>query len=153
MAAALVECDALVVTGGSSVGDRDRLPEAVAALGSPRASIVHGLRVKPGKPTLLGAVGAKPILGLPGNPMSALMMLEAVGAPLFAALAGAPLRAASIAARLAAPLRGRAGMDVVRAGGTSAMMAGTRWRIHSPCARSRSSLLARADGYLVMGEA
>ena len=76
LATALSECDAVAVTGGSSVGDRDRLPRAVAAIASPGV-VVHGLRVKPGKPTLFGAdgmqadsrVAGKPDLGLadPGS--------------------------------------------------------------------------------------
>ena len=52
LATAIAECDAVVVTGGSSVGERDRLPHAVAAVAAPGV-VVHGLRVKPGKPTLL----------------------------------------------------------------------------------------------------
>jgi hypothetical protein len=67
LAAALERCDGIVLTGGSSVGERDHTPQIVAELGAP-GPIVHGLRVKPGKPTLLAAVGSKPIIGLPGNP-------------------------------------------------------------------------------------
>src|SRR5271166_6627588 len=75
--AARVDCDGAGLTGGSSVGERDRTPSAIATLGEPGV-IVHGLRVKPGKPTVLAAVGTKPIIGLPGNPTSALVILEAV---------------------------------------------------------------------------
>ena len=71
LAELLAECDGVVVTGGSSVGERDLTPGAVAELGEPGV-IVHGLRVRPGKPTVLGAVGQKPVIGLPGNPTSAL---------------------------------------------------------------------------------
>ncbi len=111
-------------------------PAAVAALGEPGV-VVHGLRVKPGKPTLLGAAGGKPILGLPGNPISALMMLEAVGAPIVArAVRRAPAgifhrralgRASARASRL----------DVVRSGRRCGMRAGPCWRIPCPCARFR----------------
>ena len=107
LAAALAECDAVVVTGGSSVGERDRLPHAVATIADP-GIVVHGLRVKPGKPTLFGADGGKPIIGLPGNPTSALLVLEAVAAPIIAALTGAPVVAPALQARLAAPARSRA---------------------------------------------
>ncbi|MBD5633025.1 MAG: molybdopterin molybdotransferase MoeA, partial [Candidatus Eremiobacteraeota bacterium] len=85
--AGLATCDALVTTGGSSVGARDLVPQIVGELGAPGA-IVHGLRVKPGKPTLLAAVGSKPVIGLPGNPASSLMILEAVVRPIVAALVG-----------------------------------------------------------------
>jgi molybdopterin molybdotransferase len=101
------ECDAVVANGGSSVGAHDRLPDAVARFEP--GIIVHGLRVKPGKPALLGAAGTKPIVGLPGNPASALFVLEAVTAPIFFALAGAPHRPATQRLRLTAAVRGRAG--------------------------------------------
>ncbi len=147
---AVAECDAVVVSGGSSVGDRDRLPPAVATIARPGV-VIHGLRVKPGKPTLFGAHGGKPILGLPGNPTSALMMLEAVAAPIVAALVGAPIEAATVAARLAAPMCSRRGWTwyvPVRlqddGGGPLA---------HPLLLRSFSvSVTARADGYVIMEE-
>jgi molybdenum cofactor synthesis domain-containing protein len=147
---ALAECDGVVVTGGSSVGERDRLPHAVAQIAKPGV-IVHGLRVKPGKPTLLGADGGKPVLGLPGNPTSALFMLEAVASPIVAALTGAPIEPATVQARLEKPAHSRAGwtwyvpVSLRRDGGMP---------LAQPLAlRSFSvSLAARADGYIVMDE-
>ena len=150
LARALAECDGVVVTGGSSVGERDRLPHAVAQMAKPGV-IVHGLRVKPGKPTLLGAHGGKPLLGLPGNPMSALFVLEAVASPIVAALTGAPIEAATLQARLEEPARSRAGW-------TWYVPVSLRRHGEVPVAqplavRSFSvSLAARADGYIVMGE-
>jgi molybdenum cofactor synthesis domain-containing protein len=147
---ALHDCDAVVVSGGSSVGERDRLPEAVAKIANPGV-VVHGLRLKPGKPTLFGADGGKPILGLPGNPTSALFVLEAVASPIIAALVGAAMRPATLQARLDAPAQSRAGwtwyvpISLRQDGGT--LLA------HPLAVRSFSvSLAARADGYLVMGE-
>jgi molybdopterin molybdotransferase len=78
---ALSQCDAVVISGGSSAGERDYTPDVVAAAGSPGV-IVHHIRAKPGRPTLLGIVGDKPVIGLPGNPVSALVMLETVGKPI-----------------------------------------------------------------------
>ncbi len=148
---AIDECDAVVVTGGSSVGERDRLPRAVEAIAQPGV-LVHGLRLKPGKPTLLGAHGAKPIVGLPGNPTSALMVLEAVAAPVIAALTGAPIRAATVSARLAQPALSRIGWTwyipvAVREGGAGLLAEPLPVRSFSV------SLTARANGYVVMGEA
>jgi molybdopterin molybdotransferase len=150
LALALRECDGLAVTGGTSVGERDRLPEAVARLGEPGV-IVHGLRVKPGKPTLLGAARGKPILGLPGNPTSALMMLDAVAEPIVAALTGAPVARATIRARLATPARSRSGwtwyVPVMLQHDGEVPLA------HPLAVRSFAvSQTARADGYLILGE-
>ncbi len=150
IASALAQCDAAVLTGGSSVGERDRLPATVAALGDPGV-VVHGLRVKPGKPTLLGALGAKPIIGLPGNPASALMMLEAVGAPVLAALTGAPVPSGEVRARLGSELGGRPGwtwyVPVALGDEAGTLVA------HPLALRSFSvSLTARAGGYVVVGE-
>jgi molybdopterin molybdotransferase len=80
-AQALAQCDAVVISGGSSAGERDYTPEVVAAAGKPGV-IVHHIRAKPGRPTLLGLVGDQPVIGLPGNPVSALVMLETVGKPI-----------------------------------------------------------------------
>jgi molybdopterin molybdotransferase len=147
---ALDECDALVVTGGSSVGERDRLPHVVSELGEPGV-IVHGLRLRPGKPTLLAARAATPIVGLPGNPTSALMVLEAVVSPVLAALTGAPVAASTVQARLVEPARSRAGwtwyvpVELEDEAGTPVA--------HPLALRSFSvSLPARAGGYLVMEE-
>jgi molybdopterin molybdotransferase len=76
IAGGLAAADGVFLTGGSSVGERDLTPDAVEAFDGPGV-IVHGLRVKPGKPTVLAVIGAKPVIGLPGNPASALTILEA----------------------------------------------------------------------------
>ncbi len=147
---ALSECDGVVVTGGSSVGERDRLPEAVTRIANP-GIIVHGLRVKPGKPTLFGADAGKPIVGLPGNPASALFMLEAVAAPILAALVGAPIDAGTLQARLEQPARSRAGWTWYVP--VSLRHEGGLPLAHPLALRSFSvSLAARADGYIVMDE-
>lgn len=78
---AIDECDAVVISGGSSAGARDFTPDVVQAAGPPGV-IVHHVRAKPGRPTVLGAVGDKPVIGLPGNPVSALVMLETLGKPI-----------------------------------------------------------------------
>ena len=148
---AIDECDAVVVTGGSSVGERDRLPHAVEAIARPGV-VVHGLRLKPGKPTLFGAHGAKPIVGLPGNPTSALMVLEAVAAPVIAALTGAPIRPATVNAYLAQPAHSRIGWTWYIP--VAIHEDGGRLLAQPLAVRSFSvSLTARANGYVVMGEA
>ena len=62
--------DIIVISGGSSVGTRDFTIDVIEELGEPGV-LLHGLAVKPGKPTILGRVSNTPVLGLPGNPASA----------------------------------------------------------------------------------
>jgi molybdenum cofactor synthesis domain-containing protein len=72
LAAALVNAaaeDLIVWSGGSSVGRRDVLTDALAMCGR---VVFHGVAVKPGKPTLFGYVGDTPLFGMPGNPTSCL---------------------------------------------------------------------------------
>ncbi len=146
IAAGLELAEAVVLTGGSSVGARDHVPAAIDGLGRPGV-IVHGLRVKPGKPTVLAAVGSKPVIGLPGNPTSALTILDAVAADIVRALTGARgARRASVATVAAAPFAGRAGWTWYVPARLAADGA------HPLALRSaHTSLLARADGYVVVG--
>ena len=81
------ECDVLIFTSGSSVSSRDLTSKVVESLGEPGV-LIHGLTVKPGKPTVLGLVSNKPIIGLPGNPVSALTIFDIVAKPIILGLAG-----------------------------------------------------------------
>ena len=78
---ALAETDIVVVSGGSSVGTRDVTSAVINSLGQPGV-LVHGVSVKPGKPTILGVVMDKPVLGLPGHPASAMVLAEIFLVPL-----------------------------------------------------------------------
>jgi molybdopterin molybdotransferase len=79
--------DLILLSGGSSVGSRDL---AVAAIQSfPEADIlVHGVAVSPGKPTILAKIGSKPLFGLPGHPVSAMVIMEVLVRPLVDRLLG-----------------------------------------------------------------
>src|SRR6185436_8824153 len=70
---ALDRADVLVVSAGSSVGMRDATATVMSRLGSP-GIWCHGLALKPGKPTLLADLDGRPAIGLPGNPVSALVV-------------------------------------------------------------------------------
>ncbi len=147
--AAVSECDGVLLSGGSSVGLRDLTPRLVERCGSPGV-IVHGLRVKPGKPTVLASVQGKPVIGLPGNPASALMILEAVAGAIVAQLAGAFPQRAEVEAVLAAPVRKRLGWTQfvpVRLEGAGICTA-FPLDMHS----ASVSVLARASGFLILGE-
>ena len=80
-ARAVAECDVVLVNAGSSAGREDYTASVVAALGE---VIYHGIAIKPGKPTILGRVGAKPVLGIPGYPVSGIIVIENLLRPVLA---------------------------------------------------------------------
>ncbi len=71
-ARALAECDVVVITAGSSASTRDMTADVINSLGAPGV-LVHGINTRPGKPTILGVCKGKAVIGLPGNPVSALV--------------------------------------------------------------------------------
>lgn len=85
---ALAEADMLVLMAGSSVSVRDMTAQVVNALGAP-GLLVHGVALKPGKPAMLGVCAGKPVVGLPGNPVSALVVAEVFVRPMLYHLQGA----------------------------------------------------------------
>jgi len=87
--AALQQADVLVVSAGSSVSTRDLTARVIDGLGAPGV-LVHGLALKPGKPTILAVCGGKPVIGLAGNPVGAMVVAELVITPLLARMLGNP---------------------------------------------------------------
>jgi molybdenum cofactor synthesis domain-containing protein len=85
----LSTCDLVLVSGGSSAGTEDVVPKIVDGLGHPGV-LVHGLALRPGKPTFVAAVRGKPVFGLPGYPVSALMVFDQLVAPYLRRLSGLP---------------------------------------------------------------
>jgi molybdopterin molybdotransferase len=81
------EDDIVVITAGSSVSERDITVEVIAALGGPGV-LVHGVSIKPGKPTILAVAEGIPVIGLPGNPVSALVVAGLFVAPVIRHLLG-----------------------------------------------------------------
>lgn len=81
------ESDVVVVTAGSSASTRDMTAEVLDSLGSPGV-LVHGINVKPGKPTILAVADGKPLVGLPGNPVSALVIAHLILKPLIHKMVG-----------------------------------------------------------------
>ena len=80
------------ISAGSSVGVRDETANAVGRLGEP-GIWCHGLAIKPGKPTLLAECAGVPVIGLPGNPRSALVVFRLIGMPVVRLVGGwAPCR-------------------------------------------------------------
>jgi molybdopterin molybdotransferase/putative molybdopterin biosynthesis protein len=87
LAAAQQDFDAVLLTGGSSAGSEDYARSAIAAQGE---VLVHGVTMMPGKPLIVGKVAGKPVFGIPGYPVSAIIAFEQVVAPLLAAWLGQP---------------------------------------------------------------
>jgi molybdopterin molybdotransferase len=118
----VAEADLVLVSGGTSVGAEDLIPEVLASLGPP-GLIIHGLAVRPGKPVAVAMAGEVPVFGLPGHPTSALVMFRELVGPLIALATGAEAcppaawlaRPPTVTARLARNVPSQAGReDLVR---------------------------------------
>lgn len=81
------DCDMLVLSAGSSVSVRDLTTQVISELGAPGV-LQHGLAVKPGKPTILAVCDGVPVIGLPGNPVSAMLVARIVLLPIIKRLMG-----------------------------------------------------------------
>jgi len=103
LSAAAEAHDLIVTTGGVSVGDHDHVRPALEAIGREH---FWRLAIRPGKPVLFGEIGDAAFVGLPGNPVSAMVTFLLIVLPVVRALAGAaPGADAGIPVRLAEPLR------------------------------------------------
>ena len=109
---ALPACDLLVITAGSSASARDLTAEAINRLGQP-GILVHGVNIRPGKPTILAVCDGKGVIGLPGNPVSALVIAWLFVTPAVEALSGLKNRRQrqSRTAHLASNLPSQAGRE------------------------------------------
>ena len=146
---ALDESDVLVVSAGSSVGARDETAAAIASLGEP-GIWCHGLAFRPGKPTLLAECGGVPVIGLPGNPRSALVVFRVLGVRIVRLVGGCTLPPPEPTALA------RLGRDVPSAAGRAdVVQVRVRDGVATPLFGSSSllSILTGADGYLVVAEA
>jgi len=110
-AGALAECDVVVITAGSSASTRDMTADVIDTLGEPGV-LVHGINTRPGKPTILGVCDGKAVIGLPGNPVSALVNGYLFVQPLVEKLLGAnPRPRATVQATLTVNLPSQAGRE------------------------------------------
>ncbi len=146
--AALADCDMLVLSAGSSIGERDLTACVVERLGPP-GIWCHGLALRPGKPTLLAEVSGKPVIGLPGNPLSALVVFDLIGSPIVRRLAGfafEPMRATVHAVLGHDVVSARGRLDILQV-----QLVGGEVRA-LPRGSALLSTLVRADGQLVVPE-
>lgn len=110
-AQALSECDVVIITAGSSASTRDMTADVIRSLGEPGV-LVHGINTRPGKPTILGVCNSKAVIGLPGNPVSALVSGYLFVVPIIEKLLGAlPRPKATVQATLTLNLPSQAGRE------------------------------------------
>jgi len=143
---ALAVCDVVVISAGSSVGSRDETADVVAGLGDP-GIWAHGIAVRPGKPTLLADCDGVPVIGLPGNPRSALVVFRLIGMPIVRLVGGVtrPVPEPRVRARLDRDVPSASGrLDIVQVA--------LRDGVASPLfgASALLTVLTEADGYIVV---
>ncbi len=94
---AVTECDAVLLSGGSSVGVKDAACRIIESMGS---LLLHGIAIKPGKPTILGKAGSKPLVGLPGHPVAAYFITKLFVLPLLGRLTDRDMTAYTVTAKV-----------------------------------------------------
>ena len=142
---ALADADLVVINAGSSAGREDFTVDVIAELGE---VLVHGVSIKPGKPVILGIVKGKPVIGIPGYPVSAALTFTLFVKPLIYALLG--LKAPgpdTITAKLSRQVASSLGQEEfirVKIGSVSGNL------IATPVTRGAGALmsLVRADGII-----
>ncbi|MCI7638563.1 MAG: molybdopterin molybdotransferase MoeA [Clostridiales bacterium] len=140
---AVLECDAVLLSGGSSVGVKDaacRIIESVGRL------LLHGIAIKPGKPTILGKAGEKPVAGLPGHPVAAYFITKLFVQPLLGRLTGRDMTAYTVTARVTESISANHG----RAQYHCCRLTRRDGQLYAQPIRGKSGLittLAGADGY------
>ena len=139
---ALDECDMVLVSGGSSAGQKDNTARVLSAYGE---MLFHGVAVKPGKPTMCADVGGKPAFGLPGHPVAAYFMFRELARPLLEPGS----RFANAQARLAAGVPSNHG----RSEFVAVKLESAEDGLVAIPVRGKSGLisqLSKADGYLTV---
>ena len=140
---ATAECDVVLLSGGSSVGVKDAACRIIESMGK---LLLHGIAIKPGKPTILGKAGAKPLVGLPGHPVAAYFITKLFVLPLLGQLSGRDMTAYTVTAKVTQSIsanHGRAQYHCCRLSRKGA-------QVWAEPIRGKSGLittLAGADGY------
>ena len=108
----LEKADMVLISGGSSAGARDLTRSVIESSGEP-GLLHHGLAIRPGKPTVVGACGSRPLFGLPGHPVSAMVIFLVLVRPVLNRLQGLEEGegVSRVAARLGDNLPSQAGRE------------------------------------------
>lgn len=144
------QCDAVILAGGSSVGEKDIVADAIAALGEPGV-VAHGIAIRPGKPTILAVAGGKPVFGLPGNVVSAMVIFDQFVRPVVQAMVGwreNPQPGGSVRARLTRAVASGDREDHIRV--SLVTRAGSLWAAPLPGGSAIITSMVRADGIVVV---
>ena len=104
--------DVLIITAGSSISSRDLTAQVINQLGKPGV-VIHGVNIRPGKPTILGVCDGKAVVGLPGNPLSAMVIARLFILPVIDRLLGIQTNTfpVTVKARLSVNLPSQAGRE------------------------------------------
>ncbi|MDD1676246.1 MAG: molybdopterin biosynthesis protein [Methanomicrobiales archaeon] len=141
---AVAENDLVLISAGSSAGTRDFTADAIRELGE---VLVHGIAIKPGKPAIIGRIAGKPIIGVPGYPLSAHTVIRELVTPFLVHHGFPPPDYHRVTARIASSLPSEIGLEefVLLAAGKI----GGRW-IGIPLSRGAGVQMSavRANGYL-----
>ena len=140
------DCDAVILSGGSSVGVKDAACRIIESMGE---LLLHGIAIKPGKPTILGKTGNKPLIGLPGHPVAACFVAQLFVLPLLGRLMGRKREEYTVTAELTESLGANHGREQINA----CHLRREGGKLMAAPIRSKSGLitqLAGADGYFII---
>ena len=143
---AVAECDAVLLSGGSSVGVKDAACRIIESMGH---LLIHGIAIKPGKPTILGKAGCKPLVGLPGHPVAAYFITKLFILPLLGRLMGKEQSHYTTTARVTESISANHGRAQVHC----CHLERREGRLWATPIRGKSGLittLAGAEGYFVI---
>jgi molybdenum cofactor synthesis domain-containing protein len=150
---ALNAAEAIMTSGGVSVGPTDIIPKVLAKLGKPGV-VVYGVAIRPGKPTTIALINDKPVFSLPGHPASSMLIFHLFVRPILLAMAGrepeTPVTMTAVTSERLFPSRGRRTYVTVklRKDKSGEILA-------SPVPTGLSgaiTTLAKADGFIVIHE-
>jgi putative molybdopterin biosynthesis protein len=142
--------DVVLTSGSTSAGASDMMFGTVAGMGK---VLVHGIKIKPGKPTIIGEANGRPFIGLPGYPSSALTIFNEVAAPLIRHMAGIRgVEQYRVQARLAVRAQSEGGREVLQPVGLIRTAEGGLAAYPIEKGSGAVTSLLDADGYVEIGD-
>lgn len=141
-----LDADMIILSGGTSVGKRDHVPDVVTSLGE---LLVHGIKVSPGKPTALGIIDQRPVVCLPGYPVAGFVALYFLVRPLIRRLASINCSSIPIVKR---PLATRITSKKGNANFICVAFDGKKVHPFTGAKAGSLSVVAKADGFFLVPE-